>query len=38
MEPSHCLGYQSQIEEMERFMKQTWEDKERDTQRHEARS
>ncbi|CAK9098928.1 Kinesin-related protein 1 (Kinesin family member 1) (Kinesin-3) [Durusdinium trenchii] len=27
--------YQSQIEEMERFMKQTWEDKERDTQRHE---
>ncbi|CAJ1451406.1 unnamed protein product [Effrenium voratum] len=29
--------YQDQIEEMERFMKQTWEDKERDTQKHEDR-
>jgi len=28
-------GYTEQIEEMERFMKQTWEDKERDSQRHE---
>eukprot|EP00439_Symbiodinium_sp_Y106_P003056 s3349_g1.t1 len=27
--------YTDQIEEMERFMKQTWEDKERDTQKHE---
>jgi len=27
--------YQEQIAEMERFMKQTWEDKERDTQKHE---
>jgi hypothetical protein len=37
---SGCLqsmrwGYQEQIAEMERFMKQTWEDKERDTQKHE---
>ena len=30
-----CWGYQEQIAEMERFMKQTWEDKERDTQKHE---
>mmetsp|Transcript_23764 Transcript_23764/g.43058 ORF Transcript_23764/g.43058 Transcript_23764/m.43058 type:complete len:1221 (+) Transcript_23764:46-3708(+) len=27
--------YQSQIEEMERFRRQTWEDKERDSQKHE---